>query len=82
MAPVLAADDGTAVGLDGWFGSPAHAEFVDQWGEVMTVGAVGTGGGRGMSGEHSVEDVDGSCGAAERLGIGVVGIGVDADGIV
>ena len=49
---------------------------------MSTVGAVGTGGGRGMSGEHAVEDVDGSCGAAERLGIGVVGIGVDADGIV
>ena len=50
----------------------------------MTVGAVGTGGGRGISGEHAVEDVDGSGGggAAERLGIGVVGIGVDADGIV
>ena len=35
-----------------------------------------------MSGEHSVEDVDGGCGAPERWGIGVVGIGVDADGVV
>ena len=82
MAPVLAADDGTAVGFDGGLGTFADAEFVDQWGEVTTVGAVGTGGGRGMSGEHAVEDMDGGCGAAEGRGVGVVGFGVDADGVV
>ena len=48
----------------------------------MTVGAVGTGGGRGMSGEHSVEDMDGGGGAAEGRGVDVVGFGVDADGVV
>ena len=82
VAPVLAADDGAAVGLDGRLGTFADAEFVDQGGEVSTVGAVGTGGGRGMSGEHAVEDMDGGCGAAERWGVGVVGFGMDADGIV
>ena len=82
MAPVLAADDGTAVGFDGGLGTFADAEFVDQWGEVTTVGAVGTGGGRGMSGEHSVEDMDGGSGAAEGRGVGVVGFGMDADGVV
>ena len=35
-----------------------------------------------MSGEHAVEDMDGSCGAAEGRGVGVVGFGVDADGVV
>ena len=35
-----------------------------------------------MSGEHSVEDMDGGCGAAERWGVGVVGFGMDADGVV
>ena len=35
-----------------------------------------------MSGEHSVEDMDGGSGAAEGRGIGVVGFGVDADGVV
>ena len=35
-----------------------------------------------MSGEHSVEDMDGGCGAAEGRGIDVVGFGVDADGVV
>ena len=35
-----------------------------------------------MSGEHAVEDMDGGCGAAEGRGVGVVGFGVDADGVV
>ena len=35
-----------------------------------------------MSGEHSVENMDGGCGAAEGRGVGVVGFGVDADGVV
>ena len=35
MAPVLAADDGTAVGLDCWLGSSADTESVDHGGEVM-----------------------------------------------
>ena len=35
-----------------------------------------------MSGEHAVEDMDGGSGAAERWGIGVVGFGMDADGVV
>ena len=35
-----------------------------------------------MSGEHSVEDMDGGGGAAEGRGVDVVGFGVDADGVV
>ena len=82
MAPVLAADDGTAVGLDCWLGSSADTESVDHGGEVMAVGTVWAVGGRLVSGEHSVEDMDGGGAAAERWGIGVVGFGVDADGVV